>query len=185
MLRAAAAEPDWLVVGVDTDLAGLGAAFSRAQRQRLVNAMFVLASAEAPPKELFEVADEVRVQFPWGSLLKGILDADPAVAANLASLVKPGGRLVVSLSVTERDHLPGISDLDQATAATIGRRFATASGLLAFRRAAPITRAEADALHSTWAKRLGVSRTRSAWTFAFARVPEARARSRRLPAHRH
>ena len=40
------------------------------------NALFVVAAAEAPPRELIGLADEVRILFPWGSLLRGVLGQD-------------------------------------------------------------------------------------------------------------
>jgi len=57
------------------------------------------------PPEVFGLADEVRVHFPWGSLLRGLLDGAPAVVGPIAKLMKPGAELRVLLSAVDRDGL--------------------------------------------------------------------------------
>ena len=50
VLRAAAARPDTLVIGVDANAAGMAEASRRAARRgALPNALFVVAAAEHPP----------------------------------------------------------------------------------------------------------------------------------------
>ena len=44
------------------------------------NVRFILAAAEAPPPALAGIAGLVTVRFPWGSLLRGCLGEDTAVA---------------------------------------------------------------------------------------------------------
>ena len=44
------------------------------------NALFVVAAAERPPTELLSIADELTINFPWGSLLRGALAFDDAAA---------------------------------------------------------------------------------------------------------
>ena len=60
-----------------------------ARRGGLPNALFVVAAAEAPPPELHGLADLVTITLPWGSLLRGALALDDAVAAGIARLVAP------------------------------------------------------------------------------------------------
>lgn len=55
-------------------------AASRAGRKRAEggpNARFVVCAAEALPGELDATADLVTIQFPWGSLLRGIVLGEP------------------------------------------------------------------------------------------------------------
>ena len=96
MLAAAADEPDRLVVGIDANAAGMATASRRAaatpRRGGLPNALFVVAAIGALPRELDGLADVVTVHFPWGSLLRGLLGAEPirepamrALAASYAS----------------------------------------------------------------------------------------------------
>jgi 16S rRNA (adenine(1408)-N(1))-methyltransferase len=49
VLRAAAARPDTLIIGMDANAAGMAEASRRARRGALPNALFVVAAAEHPP----------------------------------------------------------------------------------------------------------------------------------------
>ena len=122
VVRTAAADPSALVIGVDPNVAGLGAGYRDAHKRRLDNTLFVVASAEALPAELSGIADEVRVHFPWAGLLDAVVHPDPVVATNLASLLRPGGRLVLALSVIPRDGVADVACLDEPAVAAIGRR---------------------------------------------------------------
>src|SRR3972149_3526249 len=83
-------------VAVDPDAAALAAYAFRACRKParggVANAHFVVAVA-ALPAPLHALADLVCVNFPWGGLLRGLLQPETAVLRALASLAKPGGRL--------------------------------------------------------------------------------------------
>jgi len=79
-------------------------------RGGLPNALFVVAAIEHPPVELRGLADVVTVRFPWGSLLRGILGADPVAARGLGSLVRPGGRIEAFVSLIDRDGPAGLAE---------------------------------------------------------------------------
>ena len=70
------------------------------KRGALPRALFVVAAAEALPAELDGLADMLTVQFPWGSLLRGLLEADPSIVSGIARLLKPGATATLLLSVT-------------------------------------------------------------------------------------
>jgi 16S rRNA (adenine(1408)-N(1))-methyltransferase len=116
------------------------------------NAAFVLASAESPPTALQASADLVTVRFPWGSLLRGVVGADPAVAAGIADLVAAGGSLELLLAPAIRDGLDGVptstDDLVGSAARAFGRYGFDVEDVQT------PTPAEAKASGSTWAKRL-------------------------------
>jgi 16S rRNA (adenine(1408)-N(1))-methyltransferase len=141
--------------------------FRRARRAKLSNALFVVASAGSLPDELRGCADEVRIQFPWGSLLDAVLRGDPAVLAGVAGLLRPGGRLHVLASVVERDRIDGMAQLDGRQAADVASRIAAAGVGLVPERCREATPAEVAASHSTWGKRLGVGRSRPACLLQF------------------
>jgi 16S rRNA (adenine(1408)-N(1))-methyltransferase len=133
----------------------------RARCRRLTNAAFLVESIERLPRELAGIADEVTVHFPWGSLLRGLLAADPAVLAPLATLLKEDGELRLLLSATERDGLAessprafesGASAYAQHGLGLVEARWASTGDLRGAR--------------SSWAKRLQVGNLRSA---AYAR----------------
>jgi 16S rRNA (adenine(1408)-N(1))-methyltransferase len=119
VLTAAAAQSDRLVVGVDANAAAMAEASRRAAskpaRGGLPNALFMVAAAEALPPELAGVAELVTVQFPWGSLLRGLLAAEPRIMGGVAGLVDRGGRLRLLVSSTDRDRGAGVEPITEPT----------------------------------------------------------------------
>jgi 16S rRNA (adenine(1408)-N(1))-methyltransferase len=129
----------------------------RAKRAGAANIAFLVEGIARIPNELAAVANEVTVHFPWGSLLDGLVDADPAVLRPLASLLRPGGELRVLLSATARDGYPLLTP---ETVAALADGYAD-HGLrfLAARWASPT---DVAAARSGWAKRLRVGDARTA-----------------------
>jgi 16S rRNA (adenine(1408)-N(1))-methyltransferase len=165
VLATAAAQPDRLVVGVDASAAAMAEASRRAaaapRRGGLPNALFVVAAAEALPPELDGIADAVTVHFPWGSLLRGLLGADPAVMAGLTRVMRPGASLSMLLSSTDRDRGAGVAPLREPAVRALAAAYAGWG--LAVTAARPATAADVAAAHSTWGKRLGAGGRRPAW----------------------
>lgn len=168
----AAAEPRTLVIGVDADASAMQEASRRAARPPAkggrANALFVVAAAERPPSELECVADEITITLPWASLLDGVLGRNDAVAAGLASLTAPGGRVRAVVSIAARDGrgLPALEAGQRASIAAAWERHGLA--LRAFRPATP-DEVLALAAMSTWARRLRAGRDRQAWTVVLTR----------------
>ena len=133
-----------------------------ATRGGLPNALFVVAAAERLPPELIGAADEVTINFPWGSLLRGALALDETVASGIVSLLRRGASLTTYLSLTDRDGLalPSLDEPGEAEA--LADRWAC-HGL----RLESVCRAGADELAATgssWARRLGAGTAgRPAW----------------------
>ena len=169
MLATAAACPDRLVIGVDADAGSMIEASRRAARATrrggLPNALFVVASADALPAELDGRADALTVHFPWGSLLRGLLDAEPSILAGMARATRPGATVTLLLSVTERDRSIGPVTLDERTFAALAPRYAVHGLLLS--EARPATFEEVTHSHSSWAKRLGAGIGRPVWLVRF------------------
>jgi len=173
VLAAAAADADRLVVGVDANAAAMAESSRRAARRLerggLPNALFVVAAAEALPAELDGLADLVTVHFPWGSLLRGLVAADPAVMGGVARVLRPGATLSMLLSSTARDRGAGVGPLREATLAAMADAYPVYG--LAVTRVRPATAADVAATRSTWGRRLGAGARRPAWLL------EARRRS--------
>jgi 16S rRNA (adenine(1408)-N(1))-methyltransferase len=156
VLSAAAREPETLVLGFDSSAVSMVEASRRAARPArkggLPNAGFVLAGAETPPPELAGSAALVTVQFPWGSLLRGVVGRDEVVAAGLASLVAAGGAIELLVAPIERDGLDGVPTSSNGLIAGAARAF----GPLGFdvHRTAQLASADVRATGSTWARRL-------------------------------
>jgi 16S rRNA (adenine(1408)-N(1))-methyltransferase len=147
-LRLAVSEPSSLVLGVDP-VASSMAETSRRAAKSAPNALFVAASAEAFAACLPSVADRMVVNFPWGSLLRGVLGADRRVAAAVGSIVAPSGRISALVSVTSRDGVPAVESLDAHAIAAL----VPPPGLTLV-EACLATREEIRASRSTWGRKL-------------------------------
>jgi hypothetical protein len=161
---AAAADPGTLAIGIDANARALVEASRRAagptRKGGRPNALFVAAGVETLPAELAGLAHLVTVSFPWGSLLRVALGLDAAVAERIADLVADGGSLEIALSLTERDRVAGRAT-GPFTGADLARVVATFGTLgLSVIEVRPLTADDATVRTSTWARRLGVGRTR-------------------------
>ena len=156
----AARDPRTLAIGLDASASAMADASRRAARSArrggLPNAAFILAAAEAPPAELCGVASLVTVRFPWGSLLRGCLGRDEAVARGVATLLARNGTLELLLAPAARDGLEGLPTAPGATVAAAAGAFEPHGLVLVEGRQA--TTAEVLASGSSWARRLGAGR---------------------------
>jgi 16S rRNA (adenine(1408)-N(1))-methyltransferase len=131
------------------------------RRGALPNALFVVAAAESLPLELRGFAQEVTIHFPRGSLLRGLIRADPGIVEGLLAVTWLGATVTILLSVTARDRLDGLGTLDGPAIEEFCRRMAP-FGLRPV-DARPASREDIEAAHSSWSKRLGAGSTRTAW----------------------
>jgi 16S rRNA (adenine(1408)-N(1))-methyltransferase len=83
------------------------------------------------------------------------------VLDGVARLLRPGGRLELLVSVTDRDHGAGSAPLDAETLAKLRPVYADHGLDLAQPR--PATATQVAATRSTWGKRLGAGTSRPAW----------------------
>jgi SAM-dependent methyltransferase len=132
------------VIGVDT----AGANLREAIRRSPENARFLVGDALALPEPLVELADQVTINFPWGSLLRALLEGDERLLPVLA------GRECVIL-------------VNAGAMAEAGYRFENGIEALlrTLRRGHPrglrwreIERDELRRIPTTWAKRLAFGR---------------------------
>jgi 16S rRNA (adenine(1408)-N(1))-methyltransferase len=173
VLRRARTDERSLFIGIDANAAGMREASRRAARPRgregVANAMFLVEGAEALPGPLAERADEVTVVLPWGSLLHGMLRADPAVVGALRGLLREGGRLEALLSVAAAD---GVRDYDQLTDQSLTCMAGAYRALgLECVEIRPANDTDVERLSSSWARRLGIPDRRDAWVVSFRREP--------------
>jgi 16S rRNA (adenine(1408)-N(1))-methyltransferase len=163
----AAADPDTLAIAVDAHGPAMAAAWRRMQRHRLENVLLVVARAEELPAELDGLSDATTVHFPWGSLLRGVLEAEDGVAGGLARITRAGADVTGVLSVTERERSLRLPALDDGLGAALAERYAAHGLTLVEWR--PATRHEIEATHSSWAKRLGAGDRRCVWRMRLVR----------------
>lgn len=86
--------PDKFVIGIDASHAGLieksQKIYKKKSKGGLPNALFVLASVENLPAELEGIANQIFINFPWGSLLAGLVKVDEIIWGEIKKLCKAG-----------------------------------------------------------------------------------------------
>jgi 16S rRNA (adenine(1408)-N(1))-methyltransferase len=90
----AARHPDWFIVGVDACRENL----RKHSRAKLVNMLFVIASAQALPSEFSGLYSHVTINFPWGSLLGSLLTCDADLMRGLSSVSRPDAQIEIHLN---------------------------------------------------------------------------------------
>ena len=107
VLRTARERPRSLVIGIDpvqeamADVARRSSA--KPSRGGVPNALFLVASAEALPAVLRGRVSLLTVNYPWGSLLRTLVEPDPGGLRAVVDLLRPGGRLVALLNASVTD----------------------------------------------------------------------------------
>jgi 16S rRNA (adenine(1408)-N(1))-methyltransferase len=155
-------DPGHLAIGVDACRENL----RDTSRKAPANALFAIANALALPRELDGLAARITINFPWGSLLAGLLAGDPALLAGLGRVASPRGA-VLEL------RLNGGALAEQGCSLEVGGarvRQALRDGGFAVGRAAPLDAAALRACPTTWARRLAHGRDPRA-LYLRARVP--------------
>ena len=155
-------QPEKFFIGIDANACALEKISEKIQRKPakggLPNALFLQAAAEDLPSELMSIAQEVHIQFPWGSLLRAVLIGDERVLGNLRHLCASGAclKIITGLDPT-RDHseierlgLPVLSD-DYFTTMLVPKY--RAAGFCGIKRRMLPSSAWTN-LASSWAKRL-------------------------------
>jgi hypothetical protein len=92
--HVAQACPTCFVIGIDACRENL----HEVSRRAPANALFVIANARALPPALRGAAAHVTINFPWGSLLEGLLADDAALLDGLAGLARANAKLEVRLN---------------------------------------------------------------------------------------
>ena len=179
--ECARTDPASTYVAVDPDAETLAEYAFRASRKParggVENAVFVVAAVEALPPELQGVAERVRVNFPWGSLLRGLLEPRPAMLAAVASLLHEDGVIEVIMSYDPAhdtnafagDALPAL-DAAYIDETLLPGYEAAGLRLTQWQR---LTQDDALAVASTWGRRLLHARPRDVF---FLTIVPARAR---------
>lgn len=95
--------PDKFFIGIDANAKPLEKISMKATRKPakggLANVLFLQAAAESLPDELNDVADEIHVHFPWGSLLRAVAVGDETVLRGLRRIAAPDGWLEIVIGV--------------------------------------------------------------------------------------
>lgn len=98
----AAEHPDTLVIGMDPVREALREFSHRARRKParggLTNLLYIVGSIEQPPAELDSRSHQIFINLPWGSLMRGIIEADDVVLGNLSRLAAGDAQLRIILN---------------------------------------------------------------------------------------
>jgi 16S rRNA (adenine(1408)-N(1))-methyltransferase len=94
VLRVARTCPNWFALGVDACRENL----RKASRKAPPNALYVIANALALPRELDGMASKITINFPWGTLLTGLLGGEPMLLEGLLAIARPGAALEIRLN---------------------------------------------------------------------------------------
>jgi 16S rRNA (adenine(1408)-N(1))-methyltransferase len=177
--ESARQERETAFVAVDPDADSLAEYSYRASRKParggVENALFVVAAVEALPPELTGIADVVRVNFPWGSLLRGLVLPDAAVLGALRDLGKQDGRFEFVICYDPERDIAGLggADLPPLSLQRIDEVLAPAYEAAGMRieERQQMSLDEAIVLPSTWARRLLHGRPRDVFWIAGMRLP--------------
>jgi len=158
--RSAREHPDALWVGVDPVAEAMRESSSKSRRKPAKggapNALFVVASIEQLPSELFGVADEITVNYPWGSLLAAVATPVPESLAALVSLGKPGAclRVLLNYSVFEDEDYMTRLGLPPFNEAAVEARLAPALAAVGMSVTHHELRDGPVGEHTSWERRL-------------------------------
>ncbi len=129
------------------------------------NVRFVAEDALAWPAEDVPPAATVSINFPYGSLLRGLVEGDEELLSRLERLLAPGGRLDVRLNASALEG----AGLDPETAwDDVARSLGRLPGLRVKR--APLAQEDLRRFPSSWAKRLGYGRPQEAFEVRAVKV---------------
>lgn len=160
--QCARENPERFYIGIDANPKPLEKVSMKATRKPAKggapNILFIQAPVEDLPNELDQVADEIHIHFPWGSLLRAVATGEPDVLHALRRILVDGGLLEVVIGVdadrdrteVERLGLPNIS-LDYLTSVLEPRY---AASRLAITEKGKLAASEWPHLQSSWARRL-------------------------------
>ena len=169
--HVARTQPDCFVIGVDACRENL----REQSRKAWPNALYVVANAQALPRELHGLAGQITVNFPWGSLLEELLAGEPGLLNGLAATALPGARLDVRLNAGALAEAGWSFEEGGAQV----RRVLRTNGF-DVRPLVPLTAHDLRVLPTTWAKRLAFGRDPRAVYLGSSWQGSMRARSTRV-----
>jgi 16S rRNA (adenine(1408)-N(1))-methyltransferase len=107
--QCARENPAKFYLGIDANTKPLEKISMKATRNAakggLPNVLFIQAAIEDLPPELSDVADEIHIHFPWGSLLRAVATGDESVLCGLHRISAPDCLLEVVIGIDpERDR---------------------------------------------------------------------------------
>jgi 16S rRNA (adenine(1408)-N(1))-methyltransferase len=162
MSTAARANPNKFFIGVDANVGPLKKPSMRATRKPakggLPNVVFVQAAVEDLPEELNGLANEIHINFPWGSLLKAVATGDSATLRSLHRISRPLARLEIVIGI---DHTRDAAEIARLLLQQLTPEYLSRDLIPAYLRAgfehlesSDLDHSEWSRIETTWARRL-------------------------------
>ena len=161
VLQTAKSSPSMYVIGLDACRENL----VEGSRNAPKNALFVIAGAENLPPELYGQASRLTINFPWGSMLRGLLEGGMGLLESLSQAAQPKAELEVRLNASAL-HEAGW-ELDPGA-----ERVAEVLAASGFQLSKPLRLGPTDLrnTHTTWAKRLAFGRDPRAYAISGRKI---------------
>jgi len=103
--KMAEADPSHFFIGVDPDFKNLEKISRKIAKKPakggLDNILFLHGSVERLPEELENIASEIQVNFPWGTLLEGLIVPNEEVLKNIRMIAKDNCRFMFMTTYSE------------------------------------------------------------------------------------
>jgi len=157
--------PEWFCIGVDACRENL----QRTSRKAPVNAIFLIANAQALPATLNRRTRRITINFPWGSLLESLLVSDPALLNGLEKLAQTEAKLEIRLN---GGALAQAGWSLETGAERVRQNLCQAGWIIPM--AANLVSQDLQLFPSTWARRLAFGRDPRAILLSGQRFPIAR-----------
>ncbi len=153
--------PTLAVIGLDTCLDHLAGA----QRRHPQNLRFVSTDARRYQAGLLPQVSNVSINFPYGCLLKALVDQDADLIDQFDRILAPGGDLVVRVNASALMAIgEPVEGFDRRVLQTLR---AIPGGRVMSR---PLTQAELRSVPSSWGRRLGYGKPTEAHWFGVTRL---------------
>ncbi len=160
--RQAQANPERFYIGIDSSPANLAEYATKITRKPakggLPNVLYVIANVEQLPVELHGCAAQITINFPWGSLLNGLVLGDVVVLQNIAAVAARPARLDIFINYSVfADPVPldivGLPDMTIEYIETVLRPRYAQAGIIIVERAylGPEVMKQ---IPTTWSRRL-------------------------------
>ncbi len=172
----AKSDPARFFIGIDANAKPLEKLSTKITRKSakggLPNAMFVQAAVEDLPAEFDGLASEIYINFPWGSLLRGVATGDEKILVSLYQKAASEARLTVTIGVDEiRDR----RELDRLGVPRLETKYLrgliTGYAAAGFRNfeLTELAEAEWSRIETSWARKLGGNTLRKVFRLSFVR----------------
>lgn len=160
--------PSYFCIGIDPNFKGLEdiskKTYKKPEKGGLNNLLFIHSGVETLPSELGGIANEIQINFPWGSLLQGVVLAEESVLKNIISLAKNDARFLLYTTYNDKfeEQYRKERELPELTLDYIETQMKTSflEHGIKLTEARLLDDDEKTSLTSTWAKKILATRNR-------------------------